>query len=205
MEPFERHMATPMTCAAIDCEKSASFDKPLCYIHWRAWDSWELEECIRCHWFVQPLDFVGSFRPPELTLEYPDFCAQCTYLTLVQVGKVPVNPSHPPEDRSILSHASMRRDVRYVYILKLSDGTFYIGQTNDMVSRLEEHQDGDQPQTQGKDPRLVYYEPYEGERDSVNEREGKLIHLNQDGAGRRRLRQMIQRFRAPLRLLDLEA
>ena len=47
--------------------------------------------------------------------------------------------------------------------------------------------------------------PYEGERDSVNEREGELIEMNQSGAGRRRLRQMIERFRAPLRLLDPEA
>ena len=198
-------MTTPMTCAAIDCEKAASYDKPLCYTCWRAWDSWELEECIRCHWFVHPYDFWGSFRPPELNLEYPDFCAQCRYLTLVQAGRVPVNPSQPPEDRSILSHMSISRDVRYVYILKLSNGTFYIGQTTDIMIRLQEHRDGLQRQTQGKDPRLVYYESSVGKRDSVNEREKELIQLNRGGAGRRRLRQMIERFREPLRLLDLEA
>ena len=71
--------------------------------------------------------------------------------------------------------------------------------------RLQEHRDGAQPQTRGKAPRLVWYESYEGERDSVNEREGELTRMNLDGASRRRLRQMIDRFRAPLRLLDLEA
>ena len=198
-------MTTPMTCTAIDCVEAASYDKPLCLAHWREWDSWELEECIRCHWFLDPSDFFGSFRPSELNLEYPDFCAQCTYLTLVQVERVPINPSHPPEDRSIHSHASISREVRYVYILKLSDGNFYVGQTVDLKIRLLEHRDGQQTQTRGKDPRLVYYEPFEGQRDSVREREAELTQLNQHGAGRRRLRQLIEQFRAPLRLLDLEA
>ena len=198
-------MTAPMTCAAIDCVKAASYDKPLCLAHWRAWDSWELEECIRCRWFVDPLDFDGSFNPRELGLEYPGFCAQCTYLTLVQVGRVPINPDHPPEGRSILSHASINREVRYVYILKLPDGTFYVGLTVDLAIRLQEHRDGLQKQTRGMSPSLVYYEPFEGQRDSVREREGELTQLNQHGAGRRRLRQLIEQFRAPLRLLDLEA
>ena len=50
----------------------------------------------------------------------------------------------------------------------------------------------------------MYYEPFEGQRDLVRHREGELTQLNQHGAGRR-LRQMIEQFRTPLRLLDLEA
>jgi hypothetical protein len=70
---------------------------------------------------------------------------------------------------------------------------------------LQEHRDGIQRQTKGEDPKLVYYEPFEGERDVVNKREKALTGMNLGGAGRRRLRLMIERFRAPLRLLDLEA
>ena len=51
----------------------------------------------------------------------------------------------------------------------------------------------------------MWYDSFEEEKDAVNEREGELTVMNQTGAGRRRLRQMIDRFRAPLRLLDLEA
>jgi predicted GIY-YIG superfamily endonuclease len=144
-------------------------------------------------------------RPDELNLEYPDFCAQCKYVTLVAAGRVPINPDHPPENRPIAAHAQLVRRVRYVYVLKLSDGSFYVGQTTDLTIRLQEHRDGIQRQTKGKDPRLVYYEPFEGQRESANEREGELIKMNQTGAGRRRLRLMIEHFRTPLRLLDLKA
>ena len=43
-------------------------------------------------------------------------------------------------------------------ISQLSDGTYYIGQTTDLVVRLQEHRDGQQEQTEGKQPELVYYE-----------------------------------------------
>ena len=91
-----------------------------------------------------------------------------------------------------------------MYILKLSDGTFYVGQTNDLSIRLQEHRDGQQAQTRGKDPKLVYYKPFEGMRKSVDEREIELTILNSGGTGRRKLRQLIDKFTAPLRLLDLE-
>ena len=103
------------------------------------------------------------------------------------------------------THARIVRKARYVYVLKLSDGSFYVGQTTDLTIRLEEHRDGIQRQTKGNDPRLVWYESYEGDRDVVKEREEQLTRMNLGGAGRRRLRLMIERFRAPLRLLDLEA
>ena len=41
-------------------------------------------------------------------------------------------------------------------------------------------------------------------RDEVNKLEKELTDLNQTGAGRRRLRQMIEEFRVHLRLVDLE-
>jgi predicted GIY-YIG superfamily endonuclease len=197
-------MTIRQPCARWGCEKSGTYDKPLCRPDWQQWDAWGLEECARCHWFYVEYEFTGSFRPPELTLRYPDFCGQCTYLVLVETGKVAINPRDPPEDRQIVSHAHIQREVRYVYILKLSDGTFYIGQTNDLVIRLQEHKDGAQRQTKGKHPRLVYYESFEGNREDVDEREDELTQMNQRW-GSRRLRQIIERFRVPLRLLDLEA
>ena len=36
-------------CARFGCEKNATYEKPLCYDHWRQWEAWELEECSQCH------------------------------------------------------------------------------------------------------------------------------------------------------------
>ena len=52
---------------------------------------------------------------------------------------------------------------------------------------------------------MVYFEQFVDRRDDVRERENELTLLNQTGSGRRRIREMIEEFREPLRLLDLEA
>ena len=87
----------------------------------------------------------------------------------------------------------------------MSDGTFYIGRTSALAIRLQEHRDGTQGQTRGKDPRLVYFEEFVDQRNEARERENELTVWNQSPEGRRWLRELIEEFRAPLRLLDLEA
>ncbi len=48
--------------------------------------------------------------------------------------------------------------VWYVYILELADGGYYIGQTNDLATRIAEHAvGGGAKATQGKAPRLVWF------------------------------------------------
>jgi len=51
---------------------------------------------------------------------------------------------------------------------------------------------------------MVYYESFVGMRKGVNEREIELTLLNSSAPGRRRLRELMEKFRAPLKLLDLE-
>ena len=110
-----------------------------------------------------------------------------------------------PEERP---HTPVKRPLQhkahYVYILKLSDATFYIGQTTNLPIRLKEHKDGLQQQTKDKDPKLVYFERCVGDRLGVTKRENHWTLLNRSGSGRRRLREMIENYRAPLRLLDLD-
>jgi putative endonuclease len=50
----------------------------------------------------------------------------------------------------------------YVYILEsLSNGSFYVGQTNDLVVRVKKHNKGEVRSTRQKIPwRLVYSEEY---------------------------------------------
>ena len=67
------------------------------------------------------------------------------------------------------------------------------------------HRDGLVPSTKGKHARLVYFKTYEGEKARVTERENELTLRNLDGLGRRRLREMVENFQAPLRLVDLNA
>ena len=45
----------------------------------------------------------------------------------------------------------------FVYILKLTDGAFYAGQTRELRERLSEHRDGLVQSTAHKDPKLVWF------------------------------------------------
>lgn len=192
-------------CARWGCDKSATYDKPLCYEHWLEWEDWESDECNRCHYFYDGGDFVLYYDTDDDVIEeYPLMCDDCLDVTLMDDGKKRIWKAREPERKPIIAHADIDRPIRYVYILKLSNGTFYIGQTNDLVIRLQEHKDGQQAQTKGKDPKMVYHASFVGMRKSVNEREIELTILNSSGTGRRKLRQLIENFRAPLRLLDLE-
>jgi len=192
-------------CAKWGCNRSATYDKPLCYEHWLEWEAWELDECNRCHYFYDDSNFVLYDMPDDDVIAgYPRMCDDCLQVTLMDDGRDNPWRGREPERKPIIAHADIKRPIRYVYILKLSDATFYIGQTNDLGIRLQEHKDGQQAQTRGKAPKMVYYESFEGMRKRVDEREIELTILNSSGPGRRNLRQVIEKFRAPLKLLDLE-
>ena len=190
-------------CSRWGCDKSATYDKPLCYQHWQEWEAWGLEECSRCHYYFSDDEFIYYYDWDDINDAYPPMCDVCLDLTLAEDGKDRVWKGKEPERRPIIAHADIKRPIRYVYILKLYDGTFYIGQTNNLNIRFQEHKDGLQIQTKGKDPKMVYFEPFTGMRKSVDEREMELTILNSSSKGRRELRQIIEEFRAPLRLLDL--
>jgi predicted GIY-YIG superfamily endonuclease len=191
---------------------TATFEKPLCYAHWQQWDRRELIECSRCHWFMASnieeasrwkdwshclQDFTCDPRlPSALHDALPQFRHQRVKLpSLDEYGQIP----------PILARASIARTLRHVYVLKLEGGHLYVGQTTNLPVRMVEHRDGAVPSTKGKNPKLAYYEAYEGDKDRVITREVELTRMNQSPSGRRQLRQMIEDFRAPLRLVDLDA
>ena len=196
---------TKQSCGKWGCDKGATYEKPLCYDHWVEWEEWELEECNRCHWFYSGDDSV-RYDMGDYFDEFPYHCDECLGTTLIEQGRPrPWINKTDYENRRVLPHAPIERPIRYVYVMKLSDGKYYVGQTTNLNIRLREHRDGLQSQTNGKDPKLVYFETFEGMRAEVDEREKELTQRNQSGAGRRRIREMIEGFREPLRLLDLEA
>ena len=109
-------MTGPLQCAFTGCAKSVTYDYPLCYTHWKVFDRFQILECTKCHRFDE---MVGEFSDEE-------WCSDCA-----QGKEVPVH-----------SHAPVEHQTRYLYILKLDGGNYYVGQTNDLELRLGEHRDG---------------------------------------------------------------
>jgi putative endonuclease len=71
----------------------------------------------------------------------------------------------------------MNTEKFFVYIIESKkDFSFYIGQTNDLDSRLSEHNDGLSKYTSSKIPwRLVYFEMYSTRSEAIKrEKEIKL-------------------------------
>ncbi len=174
-------MTTSPPCAAWGCLVPVSYDKPLCYEHWRAWDDGLLEECQKCHWFlVDPDEFV-AYSEGGAEGESPRLCDICLAHDAPEF-----NPflGRPPDPRPVNDHVPLQRHMRWVYLLKLADASFNAGQTTELTIRLQEHRDGLQRQTRGKSPKLVYFEKYEGHRSEVDP-PGKRTHRpdeNRDGS-----------------------
>jgi predicted GIY-YIG superfamily endonuclease len=57
----------------------------------------------------------------------------------------------------------------YVYLLRCSNGTYYVGHTDDVTRRLEEHNSGKGAEHTRKyrPVHLVYTEPFDSESDAV--------------------------------------
>jgi len=53
--------------------------------------------------------------------------------------------------------AAQGEGLFHVYVLSLSDKTFYVGHTNDLRLRLAEHKSGKATDTAGKQPQLVWF------------------------------------------------
>ena len=192
------------SCARWDCAKKATYEKPLCWTHWSEWERWDLEECNVCHWVYGSEECI-VYETNGFADEFPFLCDDCLGITLIKMGRGQPWKGPGAKKRPTLPHAPLERAFKYVYILKLSDGVFYPGQTTNLAMRLTEHRDGQHSKTKGKEPKLVYLEGFQGSRDEVNQRENELILLNRSGIGRRRIRELVEGFRQPLRLLDLEA
>ncbi|MFC1963200.1 GIY-YIG nuclease family protein [Chloroflexota bacterium] len=191
-------------CSRWGCDKTATYEKPLCYKHWLEFEGWELEECNLCHWYYAYYECY-EYDSSEFAEEYPFMCDNCFTATIVEDGKRPPVEYVKIYKQPVTSHADIERPLYYIYILKLSDAKFYVGKTHDLTIRLQEHKDGQQKQTNGKDPKLVYYETFKGDRRALYALEDELTLLNTTAVGRRTIRKMIEDFRVPLRLLDLEA
>ena len=77
----------------------------------------------------------------------------------------------------------------YLYLIRNEGGEFYIGSTNDLKRRLDEHNEGKNTSTRFHSWSLVYYEAYLTLK-AARDREKKLKH---DGRVRRFLMERIRK------------
>ena len=110
------------------CPKPVTYEKPLCYEHWKQFDSYLLFECAKCHRFSSDVNDYSDVRG------YPDTVDWCNECFDRRRRGFPEAEVH--------NHGPVEHQTRYLYVLKLDGGKFYVGQTNALEFRLEEHRDG---------------------------------------------------------------
>ena len=151
------------SCLYAGCKKSIPANHYLCAEHYADHQSNLIDQCPKC----------GRFK----IIDYK-YCSDCRF------GR-PVKKASSPEkilikkDNIAIEHskawekADKETTKFFVYILKLDNGKFYIGQSNDLRARLSEHRDGESVSTKGLNPKLQYFEILPN-RDSVERRETEL-------------------------------
>jgi len=169
-------------CAKDGCDstKGISYEKPICWTHWRDFDSLLIDECSRCHWF------------DEVFYEDTTSAGLCYECLSRERQKAP--------PASIYAHGPVERRVRYLYILKMDGGKWYVGQTNSLELRLQEHLEGNTPSTRGRHPRLVWFEEWIGEYKGLIEREAELTRLTVNNP--RVIRRIVEQWQKPHRLVN---
>lgn len=71
----------------------------------------------------------------------------------------------------------MPSKLYYVYILQCSDGTYYIGQTDNIASRLRIHESGNGPQyTSQRLPVTLVFQEFFEQRSNAMTREKQIKH-----------------------------
>ena len=96
------------------------------------------------------------------------------------------------EHRSEWAVKDAKSNAFYVYILELSDGDFYAGQTRNLIRRVSEHEAGATQSTAGRKPRLAWFAQVSSRQEAV-EKEADLKHLIDKQPGR--VRRLIEEFR----------
>lgn len=129
------------TCNFWNCEVRVKASHDYCPEHYRGLQDGKIDVCKGC----------GRAKDAK----YPA-CMDCR-----NSPKIAATPrAQPSKYREEHSDAWAAGDANvnefYVCILKLSDGSFYAGQTREIRERLMEHRDGTTKSTVGKNPKLVW-------------------------------------------------
>ena len=171
-------MTTPISCVKVGCTetKGITYNKPLCYPHWLEFDAMLIFECEKCHRFDE---LVGEFSDE-------DWCVDC----------------FRGENVPVAAHGPVLLQDLWLYIVKLDRGELYVGQTNDLEVRVQEHKDGRTRSTAGRNPRLVWFAKWGGGRKDLQAEEANIRQEIRESP--RTILQMIADWQRLVRLVDLE-
>ena len=134
---------TGKTCAYQDCDQSILGWFELCQQHNAAKRSGIIDQCSDC----------GQDKDSR----YPN-CRDCNAKIQNTTPKSTSDKrgsKYELEQNPAWDKGDADAEEFFVYILKLSDGKFYAGQTREIRERLGEHRDGKTKSTAEKDPKLV--------------------------------------------------
>lgn len=114
-------------------------------------------------------------------------------------GGVSRRPAPPLERSARWDRGDASASCFYAYLLRLSDGSFYAGQTREIRERLMEHRDGAARSTSGRNPKLVWFMRFPSREDAAVH-ESRLKVLCRDNP--RQVRRMIRAFQDIVGELD---
>ena len=89
----------------------------------------------------------------------------------------------------------------FVYVLTLDGGAYYVGHTNHLHARLQEHRTNMSQETKGKNPKLVWFATVPT-RPETEELEKEVKTLNANTRTRREIHKMVVKFRQLVDELD---
>lgn len=191
MTTQKRSRASGRECSHQDCNlQTSGQDHFLCRQHFLEAQRGTITKCSRC----------SSFKPSRLPL-----CNSC-FVGGFSRGAASQQKSAAKTDTTSYevesSPAWGRGDANaayfYTYILRLSNGEFYVGHTRELPERLSEHRDGRVPSTRGLVPELVWFTE-QSTREEAASLELKLKQTRD--RDERSIRRMIIRFQSLVREL----
>ncbi len=166
-------MILPMNkkmCAYVGCKRGVPGFLYLCSEHFKDGQDGIINKCPGC----------GRYKNAEYEL-----CFDC----------YKKRPNKVSKKEKIIDSAGRY----FVYILKLNDGDYYIGETDSLRERIEEHKDGKKVSTKGRNTVLQYFEIVMG-KDVALKRESELQTLNK--FNNRLVRKMINEFKDWIQEVD---
>ncbi len=184
------------TCTFIDCKKTLPrADHYLCRDHWDGMTDGKVDKCPGCERF-KPVGYKLCRECEKQRKPKKETSADQPSQTRVSESRPVYDPAAPDP----LTRKDSETKVFYVYVgrLELESNEYYVGQTNDLKARIEEHRMGKTPSTKGKNFRLVWFTRVRT-RVEAKEYEQYLQRLKKHNE--RQITRMVIEFRELIRLV----
>ena len=140
---------------------------------------------------------INGVGPTKLERYGPDFL----YVIRESVPEPPVKEHRQPPPRPNTVQRDNREfpadkeaDRFFVYILLLTGGEYYIGQTREIDERMHEHRNNMSQSTKGREPKLQWFTTVDT-RSQAADLESELQELNSNPTDRRKITRLVADFK----------